>query len=107
MLIVGDMNANNLMWNLHYCQKQNASPLEEVIEIYEFLINNDTNFLSCLGSWGVSIINLVLTSPDLGLLWVWEIPEEYLFLSDHELVRLEWKDIGMNNLEDPQLIKSW
>ena len=86
--------------------KTNAGPLEEVIEIYELLINNDTDFPTRPGSRGVSIIGLALTSPDLGLLRVWEIPEEYPSLSDHELIMTEWEDIGMKNPEDPQLAMS-
>lgn len=41
----------------------------------------------------MSIIDLALTSLDLGPLRVWEIPEEYLSLSDHELILVEWEDI--------------
>ena len=100
------MNAHSLMWNPHFRQKQNVGPLEEVIETYELLINNDTDFPTRPGSRGVSIIDLALTSPDLSLLRVWEIPEEYPSLSDHELIMLEWEDLGMKNPEDPQLAMS-
>ncbi len=41
----------------------------------------------------ISIIDLALTSPELGVLQVWEIPEEYPSLSDHELILMEWEDI--------------
>ena len=86
VLIVGDMNAHSSIWNPHCRQKQNAGPLEELIETYELLINNDTDFPTRPGSRGISIIDLALTSPDLGLLRGWEIPEEYPSLSDHELI---------------------
>ena len=41
----------------------------------------------------MSIIDLALTSPGLGLLCVWEILEEYPLLSDHELILSEWEDM--------------
>ena len=89
MLIVGDMNANSSIWNPHCRQKQNAGPLEELIEKYKLLVNNDTDFPTQTESRRISIIDLALTSPGLGLLQVWEIPEEYPSLSDHELILLE------------------
>lgn len=91
------------MWNPRCHQQQNASPLEELIERYELLLNNDTDFPTRPASRGVSIIDLALTSPDLGLLRVWEIPEEYPSLSDHEFILLEWEDIGLGCHENQQL----
>lgn len=76
--------------------------MEELIETYELLVNNDTDFPTRPGSRGLSIIDLALTSPNLGLLRVWEIPEKYPSLSDHELIVLEWEDIGMESQENQQ-----
>ena len=70
VLIVGDMNAHCPIWNPHCSQRQNAGPLEELIETYELLVNNNTDFPTRPGSRGISIIDLALTNPDLGLLWV-------------------------------------
>ena len=93
VLIVGDMNAHSSMWNPHCRQRANAGPLEELIESYELIVNNDTDFPTRPSSQGISIIDLALTNPELGLLRVWEIPEEYPSLSDHELILMEWEDI--------------
>lgn len=68
VLIVGDMNAHSPIWNPRCYQKQNAGPLEELIETYKHLVNNDTDFPTRLASRGVSIIDLALITPDLGLL---------------------------------------
>ena len=46
--------------------------------------------------------DLALTSPALGPLRVWEIPEEYPSFSDHELILVEWEDSGIENLESRQ-----
>ena len=77
------------MWNFHCHQKQNASPLEDLIEIYKLIVNNDTNFLTRQSSRKFSIIDLALTNSKLGPLPVWEIPEEYLSLSNHEFILME------------------
>ena len=50
------------------------------------MVDNDTDFPTRPASRGISIIDLALTSPALGPLRVWEIPEEYPSFSDHELI---------------------
>ena len=108
VLIVGDMNAHSPIWNPHCHQRQNAGPLEELIETYELLVNNNTDFPTRPGSRGMSIIDLALTSPGLGLLRVGEIPEEYPSLSDHELILLEWEDMEGRSSEMQQpAMKGW
>ena len=97
VLILGDMNAHSTMWNPHCLQKQNAGPLENLIEKYELIVNNDTDFPTRPSSRGFSIIDLALTNSELGLLRVWEIPEEYPSLSDHELIIMEWEDIKIQD----------
>lgn len=54
------------MWNLQYRQNMNTKPLEEFIEGYQLIINNNSNFPTQLSSPRISIIDLALTSPDLG-----------------------------------------
>lgn len=72
------------------------------------MVNNDTDFPTRPSSPGISIIDLALTSPDLGPLRVWEIPEEYPSLSDHELILVEWKDIETQGLGNEQAaISGW
>ncbi len=106
VLIVGDMNAHSNMWNPHCRQKQNAGLLEEIIETYDLIVNNDTDFPTRPASRGISIIDLALISPDLNLVQVWEIPEENPSLSDHEPILLEWEDI--KGQENPQsAMKGW
>ena len=102
VLIVGDMNAHSPMWNPHCRQNNNAGPLEELIERCELIVNNDTKFPTRPSSPGISIIDLALTSPDLGPLRVWEIPEEYPSLSDHELILIEWGDSNAQGQENSQ-----
>ena len=93
VLIVRDMNAHSTMWNPHCRQKQNAGPLEQLIESYELIVNNDTDFATRPTTRGLLIIDLALTNSELGPLRSWEIPDEYPSLSDHELIVMEWEDI--------------
>ena len=70
VLIIGNINMHSNMWNSHCQQLKNAGPLEELIEKFELIVNNDTNFPTHLSSQGISIINLALTSPKLGVFQV-------------------------------------
>lgn len=47
MLIVGDMNAPSPIWNPHCYTKKNAGPLEEPIDSYEVIINNNPDYATC------------------------------------------------------------
>lgn len=46
----------------------------------------------------LSIINLVFISPELGPLFVWEIPEKYSSILDHELILLGWEETKQESL---------
>ena len=59
------------------------------MEIYNLIINNNLDFSTRLANHGIFIIDLALTSTDLGLLQIWEICEKYPSLSDYEVILLE------------------
>lgn len=69
------------------------------------MINNESERATRPLSRKISIIDLLLSSPQLGLLTLWEIPEEYPSLSNHELIVLRWEDIDFNsaNQKDRQI----
>lgn len=100
------MNAHSMIWNPHCRQKQNAGPLEELIETYDLIVNNDTDFPTRPATRAISITDLALTSPELGFLWVWEILKEYPSLSDHKLILMEWEDIQLESQENQQPVRS-
>lgn len=77
------------MWNPHCQTRENAGPLEELVESYELIVNIDRDYAARPASQGrISNIDLVLSSrtPESGPLFLWEILEEYPSLSDHELI---------------------
>ena len=52
----------------HCRKKQDIGPLGELIERDELKVNNDTDFLTCIPSQRLSIIDLALTNSKLGFL---------------------------------------
>ena len=96
--MAGDINAHSPVWNSHCQRRQNAAILEELIEQFGLLINNEPRRATRPSSKEVSIIDLALSSPQLGRLTLWEIPEEYPSLSDHELIVLRWEDVSYNSI---------
>ncbi len=84
------------IWNLRCQRKKNPKPLENLIEKFGLFINNESRRITRSTSQGVSIIDLALSIAELGLLTLWEIFEQYLSLSDHELILLQWEDISYN-----------
>ena len=87
-MIAGDINAHSPVWNSYYHQKQNASILEEMIDEYNLLVNNKPGRSTWPISQGTLVIDLALSTAELGPLTFWEILEEYLALSDHKLILL-------------------
>lgn len=87
------MNAHSPSWNPHYTKQQNVGLFEELIDKFELIINNNTDFATRPASQGISIIDLALNIGNLGPLILWEILEEYPLLFDHELVLLQWDDL--------------
>ena len=59
-----------------------------MIDEYGVLVNNKLGRSTWLISQKTLIIDLVLSTTKLGLLTLWKIPEEYLALSNYELILL-------------------
>ena len=98
------MNAHNAMWNPYCHHNVNVGPLKELIESYELIVKNNTNFSTRPSSPGISIFDLAVTSLDLGPLRIWKIPEEYLSLSDHELILIEWENMDIQSCRNTQAV---
>ena len=91
-MIAGDINAHSSILNPYCHQQQNTSVLKEIIDQYNLLVNNEPGRATRPSSQGISVIDLALSTMELGPLTLWEIPEEYPSLSDHELILLRWED---------------
>ncbi len=88
VLFLDDVNAYSPVWNPHCQRKKNAKPLEDLIEKYDLFINNKLGQTIRPASTRVSVIDLALSIVKLGFLILWEVPEEYPSLLDHELILL-------------------
>ncbi|OJJ82207.1 uncharacterized protein ASPGLDRAFT_49620 [Aspergillus glaucus CBS 516.65] len=68
----------------------NAGPLEQLVEDYDILINNDPDTPTRpKTSPGLSIIDLALTTPELGPLEAWETYPERPTGSDNEAIGMQ------------------
>ena len=105
VLIAGDINAHSFVWNPHCHRKQNASVLEELIDQFGLLINNEPGRSTRPISQGISVIDLALSTSELGPLTLWEIPEDYPALSNHELILLRWEDVDVS-LSQPNISRA-
>ena len=95
-LVAGDVNVHSPIWNPHCRRRQNVAILEDLIEQFGLLVNNEPGRITQPLSREVSIIDLALSSAQLGPLTLWEIPEEHPSYSDHELIVLRWEDVEYN-----------
>ena len=82
------MNAHSPSWNLYYIRQQNIRSLKDLINQYKLIIDNNTDFSTCLQSQRTFIINLALTKAKLKQFTLWEILEKYLLISNHKLILL-------------------
>lgn len=47
---MGDINAYNPSWNLHFHNKKKARPLENLIDGYKLIVNNNPDYAIYLSS---------------------------------------------------------
>lgn len=74
------------------------------IKSYKQIVNNDNNFLICPSNVWISIIDIAFTSPDVSLVRVWEILENYFFLSDHKLIMIKGENIDTLGLKNSKVL---
>lgn len=67
-----------------------------MIDEYGVLVNNKPEHSTQPVSQETLVIDLALSTAEFGPLTLWEIPEEYLALSDRELILSRWKDIDVS-----------
>jgi endonuclease/exonuclease/phosphatase family metal-dependent hydrolase len=107
-LILGDFNAHSPLWNPHTNQRTNALSLENLIESFDLHINNTPGIPTRpKRTPGISIIDLAISTPELGLLDSWLVDNELPTGSDHELILMEWKDLERRSLQTSKQITGW
>ena len=108
VLLIGDFNAHSTVWNPRSRTRANAAPLESLIDIYELFVNNDPEVPTRPKQTpGLSIIDLAITSPELGPLATWYVDSEHSTPSDHELIVVEWDEMGQPIGNQPREVTGW
>lgn len=74
---MGNFNAYSQEWNLHYRERRYAVVLETLIEKYDLILNHQPAVVIKL-TWDsmTSIIDLIFTTSDIGVLDTWVIDNE-------------------------------
>lgn len=99
-ILFGDFNAHSPIWNPLISTKIEAGPLEQIIENFDLILNNEPGVITRPNARkNKSIIDLTFTTTPIGLLDSWLIEEEYSTPSDHELIVFEWLDLTLNQLK--------
>jgi len=107
-LLLGDFNAHSLLWNPQARARSNAAPLEALIERFELLVENDPDVPTRPKTTpGISIIDLALTTRELGPLECWTVDTEHQTGSDHELIVLEWAPVNKARPDSSLEITGW
>lgn len=57
VLLLKDMNDYSTDWNPYYVRRQNTRPLKELIDNYQLIVNNNTDFCTWFQNFRISIIN--------------------------------------------------
>jgi ribonuclease HI len=96
VIFLGDFNARSQLWDPNG-KGENAKDLEEIIEKFGLILNNDTRVFTREQGKSKSVIDLAFTTPQLGLLETWITLEESQIPSDHKAILLEFQEI-----QDPQ-----
>jgi hypothetical protein len=93
-VLLGDFNAHSPAWNPLISRRNEAGPLEEIINEHNLILNNEPGAITRPGKGNKgSIIDLTFTTVELGPLELWAIETDCPTPSDHVLIVLEWADI--------------
>ena len=107
-MLIGDFNAHSTVWNPGATSRRDAAALEELIEIYELYVNNDSDVPTRSKTTpGKSIIDLAITFPEMEALSAWYVDSEHPTTSDHELIVVEWEEMGRPPSEVSNEVTGW
>ena len=97
-----------MIWNPRAHTRANAGPLEAIIETYNLHINNDPDVSTRPKNLpGNSIIDLAISTPELGPLPVWYIDTVHTTPLDYKLIVMEWDGLLESPQETLQEITGW
>ena len=108
-ILLGDFNAHSPEWNPLITLRIEAGPLEQIIKDFDLILNNEPGAITRPNARNnKSIIDLIFTTIQIGLLDSWLIEEDLSTPSDHELIVFSWLDLNLNQSENRnQEITGW
>jgi hypothetical protein len=93
-ILAGDFNARSPVWDPWVAGRQNAGPVERLIERHELILNNNDCQPTRIGRNCRSIIDLTLSTRKVGTLATWEIDSDRATTSDHEVIVFAWAPLN-------------
>jgi hypothetical protein len=93
-ILAGDFNARSPAWDPWATSRHNAGTVEKLIERHELIVNNNDYQPTRIGKNCKSIIDLTLSTRNVGALTTWAIDSERATISDHEVIIFEWTPMG-------------
>ena len=85
-ILAGDFNARSPAWDPWVAGKQNAGKTEQLIEDHGLVVNNSDGQATRRGQGCRSVIDLTLSTRQIGILDRWEIDQDLATTSDHEVI---------------------
>ena len=107
-ILAGDFNACSPAWDLWVAGKQNAGPVERLIERHQLIANNNDCQPTRIGKNCRSVIDLTLSTCGVGPLVTWEIDSDQATTSDHEVIVFAWtllNDVAVS--EEATAVPNW
>ena len=90
-ILAGDFNTRSPRWDPFVRKPQNASYLEGLIDTYSLILNNTEDPTRKEGN-SKSVIDLTLSTIEMGALESWQVDLEHSTPSDHEVISFSWED---------------
>ena len=91
VILLGDFNTKSPSWDPQG-RSENAKDLEEIIEKFDLILNNDTIVYTRKQGYSKSIIDLTFTTPSLGPLESWAVLEKAQIPSDYKAIISEYQE---------------
>lgn len=94
-LLVGDFNAYSSYWNSFCKTRIRADKLEKIIDQHKLPVDNDMTIPTRpKQTLGCFIIDITMTTPDIGYLPAWTIDPEYSTPPDNELIIFDFENLN-------------
>lgn len=92
-ILTGDFNARSPTWDPWMAGRRNVGTTEQLIERNDLIINNNDHQPTGWGKNCRSIIDLTLSTRQVGALTAWDLDSDRATTSDHEVIVFAWTQL--------------